>query len=473
MAFPFHRIRFLLLTDRSAEVLASALVLAVGFGAAVASAAEKPAPDAAAGRAAYEQSCARCHGLQGKGDGVDAKRFYPRPRDFSMGVYKFRTTASGTPPSDEDLFRTLTRGLPGTNMPDWQHLSESTRWQIVYYLKSLSPSFEQAQPEAVAIGADPGRRADVTQGRAVYEKLKCASCHGAQGRGNGTSAGGLVDDWGKPIRPADLTLGWNLRGGAEPRDIVYRVLAGIDGAGMPSYAGAISPEDAWQLAYYVASLQQPAHAFRNLHALRIAGPLPSALDDPRWRQAESAHLRLRNAVTADGEWVAPATVNQLSVQAVYTEDAIALRLTWHDPADHSQAEPRDALAVAFQPANAQGDTMTLQAWPLAGQPPLDLCVWRAGAAQGYETLAADVASALGGQTPQAPLTVAAAYADGEWQLLLQRPLAPSGPAGAPPLVPGMLSSIGFIVWDGGNPEARAVSPWLDLDIDAIHTHTAH
>ena len=98
MAFPFHRIQVLALADRSAEVLASLLVLALGFGAAAASAAEKPAANPSAGRAAYEQSCARCHGVQGAGDGVDAKRFYPRPRDFSMGVYKFRTTTSGTPP---------------------------------------------------------------------------------------------------------------------------------------------------------------------------------------------------------------------------------------------------------------------------------------------------------------------------------------------------------------------------------------
>ena len=44
-------------------------------------AAERPARDLAAGKAAYDQSCARCHGVTGRGDGVDAKRFYLRPRD--------------------------------------------------------------------------------------------------------------------------------------------------------------------------------------------------------------------------------------------------------------------------------------------------------------------------------------------------------------------------------------------------------
>lgn len=503
MAFRLHRIRFLALTDRSAEVLASLLVLGLGFGAAFASAAEPPPArqasepgraDPAAGRAAYEQSCARCHGVQATGDGVDAKRFYPRPRDLTMGIYKFRTTVSGTPPTDEDLFHTISRGLPGTNMPDWQHLDDATRWQIVHYLKSLSPVFQQTQPEAVPVSADPGRRADLAHGRTVYEKLGCASCHGVQGRADGTSAAGLVDDWGKPVRPADLTLGWTYRGGATPRDIMYRVLSGIDGAGMPSYTGAVTPEDAWHLAYYVASLQQPDRAYRSLHARHITGSLPSTIEDPRWQDAEQADVRLRNAVTADGEWVSAATVNQVGVQALYTDDAVALKLTWHDPVENAAppaTEPgaphavrggeevpmrdgasADALAVVFKPAGLAGDVVTLQAWPQAGQPPLDLCVWRA-AGPAYETVAADPQSAMTGRTPQAPLTAAAAYADGRWQLVLQRPLAPSGPAGATPLVRGMLASIGFFVWDGSNPDARAVSAWLDVDFDALQSHAAH
>ena len=84
------------------------LVIALGMPHGFAAAA-RPSRDLAAGKAAYEQSCARCHGATGAGDGVDAKRFYPRPRDLTMGVYKFRSTASGTPPTDDDLFQTMTR----------------------------------------------------------------------------------------------------------------------------------------------------------------------------------------------------------------------------------------------------------------------------------------------------------------------------------------------------------------------------
>src|SRR3989338_3616262 len=151
-------------------------------------AAERPAADPVAGQAAYTQSCARCHGILGKGDGLDAKRFYPRPRDLTMGVYKFRSTASGTPPTDEDLFRAITNGLPGSNMPDWPHLGEATRWQLVEYLKSLSDVFANTAPEPVAVVEDPGpAHADPAKGNALYTQLGCASCHGAHGRANGPS----------------------------------------------------------------------------------------------------------------------------------------------------------------------------------------------------------------------------------------------------------------------------------------------
>src|SRR3989337_2257533 len=55
--------------------------------------------------------CSFCHGLTGAGDGPAADSLDPRPRDFTAGTYKFRTTQSGGLPTDEDLFRTTSRGL--------------------------------------------------------------------------------------------------------------------------------------------------------------------------------------------------------------------------------------------------------------------------------------------------------------------------------------------------------------------------
>ena len=430
-------------------------------------AAERPAEDAAAGQAAYQQFCARCHGDSGKGDGVDAKRFYPRPRDLTMGVYKFRSTASGTAPTDADLFQTITDGLPGSNMPDWQHLDEAVRWHLVDYLKSLSPVFAQSPPSPVTLAPDPGPKHDLAKGKALYAKLGCTACHGAAGRANGTSAAGLVDDWSMPIRPADLTLGWNYRGGQAPRDIAMRLTAGIDGAGMPSYAEAISPEDAWHLAYYVASLQEPPQWRQIVHVLRVAGELPAAPDDPRWKSAERADLALRNVVNAEGEWQHPPTVRAAVLQAMSDGNAVAFRLSWDDPTQETQA-PSDRLALLFKPADTQGDVVTLQAWPYQGAPTLDGCVWSASERGTVETLASNLEALSGPPDSKPPRTSAAAYEDGRWQLVVQRPLAVQVPAGAAAIATDEYTSMALMVWDGGNPEARAVSAWVDLSLREPH-----
>jgi len=64
----------------------------------------------------YIRRCSFCHGLLGDGEGPAAPYMDPRPRDFTLGTFKFRTTQSGELPTNEDLFRTVSRGLPGTAM---------------------------------------------------------------------------------------------------------------------------------------------------------------------------------------------------------------------------------------------------------------------------------------------------------------------------------------------------------------------
>ncbi len=56
------------------------------------------------GRTLYEQHCVVCHGEEAMGDGEAAQSLFPKPRDFTWGVFKVRSTPSGEPPTDEDLF---------------------------------------------------------------------------------------------------------------------------------------------------------------------------------------------------------------------------------------------------------------------------------------------------------------------------------------------------------------------------------
>ncbi|MDQ6960631.1 MAG: c-type cytochrome, partial [Mariprofundaceae bacterium] len=74
------------------------------------------------GKELYEFRCAACHGANGAGDGPAAKRLYPKPRDFTTGLFKYKTSPGKMVPRDEDLFRTIKFGLNGTVMPAWKSL---------------------------------------------------------------------------------------------------------------------------------------------------------------------------------------------------------------------------------------------------------------------------------------------------------------------------------------------------------------
>jgi mono/diheme cytochrome c family protein len=74
-----------------------------------------------AGKAVYDQHCAACHGDTGDGNGPAAVWLYPKPRNFSAGLYKIQSTPSGSLPTDEDLHRSITRGLGGSSMPAFNY----------------------------------------------------------------------------------------------------------------------------------------------------------------------------------------------------------------------------------------------------------------------------------------------------------------------------------------------------------------
>ena len=95
------------------------------------------AGDAGHGKVVYERKCAPCHGVKGDGKGAAAELLDPKPRDFTSGIYKVRTSANKVP-SDQDLFRLVTNGMPGTSMPGWAVLPEKDRWNVVAYIKTFA-----------------------------------------------------------------------------------------------------------------------------------------------------------------------------------------------------------------------------------------------------------------------------------------------------------------------------------------------
>src|SRR5256885_13640968 len=103
--------------------------------------------DTTAGRVVYVKWCAGCHGDGGAGDGVAAAHMLPRPRNFTGGLYKIRTTASGQLPTDADLLRAIDEGLPGSAMPGWRtRLSDAERRNVMAYIKTFSAFFADTGP---------------------------------------------------------------------------------------------------------------------------------------------------------------------------------------------------------------------------------------------------------------------------------------------------------------------------------------
>jgi mono/diheme cytochrome c family protein len=224
--------------------------------------AQPPAPAPSTdSKSLYDASCASCHGVDGRGSGPAASSLAPAPRDFTRGIYKFRSTASGSLPTDDDLSRAIANGFPGTSMAGWHGvLTEAQIRGLAAYVKQFSPRFASETPAPVAAPTPiPATPESLAKGRQAYESLACGACHGDADTGEGAITSTLQDDWGHPIHAATLTEPWTFRGGATSTDIYLRLKTGINGTPMPSFADTAKDDDLWHVANYVVSLaRKPA-----------------------------------------------------------------------------------------------------------------------------------------------------------------------------------------------------------------------
>jgi len=210
------------------------------------------------GHQAYNRYCVGCHGEKGDGKGPAARWLFPKPRDFTTAVFKFRTTPSGALPTDEDLVRTITEGVHGTSMPNWRLVPELERKAMAQYIKTFSTVWGEKARRAppLNIPHPPAnlKSADfVKMGRTVYRTVRCDLCHGKTGGGDGSSSGAMKDDWGEPIAVANFQRGV-LRGGRTPQDLYRAIATGFSGTPMPGFSESLKPERIWQMVSYIRHL---------------------------------------------------------------------------------------------------------------------------------------------------------------------------------------------------------------------------
>ncbi len=341
------------------------------------------------GERLYQLRCAVCHGETGAGDGPAAEHLYPRPRDFTLGLFKYKSSPGSLPARDEDLFQTIKEGLEGTGMPGWSSLlgDEQIR-SLVPVVKRFDFTATWAPEEApdedfddeglysgddiiVITESEPleGQIAfseeSVARGAEVFRKA-CKECHGDQGRGNITSGKRLEDDWGYRIWPRDLTKPWTWRTtnvvGTEDvareqtiRNIYARLSIGIPGTPMPAHRAVeegnvdpVSLEDRWHVANYVYSLRRGAAPAPGENPLitgfKVDGALPDAVDDPAWDQASAVTLRLAPNIIQEERLFTP-LADALSVRVLYNAGEIAFLLEVNDRTD---SRPGEKTATQIQ-----------------------------------------------------------------------------------------------------------------------------
>lgn len=214
-------------------------------------------PEQQKGEGLYRRYCIGCHGPQGDGNGENAPYLDPKPRDFTLAQFKCRSTPTGTLPLDSDLIHSLERGLRGSNMPSWLPLSDENRQDLVAYIKTFSPRWQTEKPGTpITVPPEPEVTADrIKAGQDMFRKLECWKCHGTEGRGDGPSASTLTDSKDRPITPYDFTAGHKFKCGVTDQDLYKIFMTGLDGTPMPSFADNVTPDEAWNLVFYLRTFQ--------------------------------------------------------------------------------------------------------------------------------------------------------------------------------------------------------------------------
>ena len=302
----------------------------------------------AAGKKIYEIKCYYCHGIKGDGNGSDAPRLDPKPRNFTRNEYKIRSTGQGVLPTDEDLFRIISSGVEGSAMPFWNTLTPEERWQVIYYIKTFNPGFkEKSERTEVSIGGASGSSADsIKRGKKLFKEAKCILCHGEDGRGDGALTTTLKKQWDLPFKARDLTHSWMFKGGNTEEDIYRTVTTGLNETPMGSYADYLTDEDRWHLSHYVKSISHDMKTDVVLKSKLVNGNLPAGPDDAAWGTIEAVELPLAGQIVASPRFWTP-SVNSIRVKSFYNGENIAFLLEWDDRTDEQGEIYSDAVAIQF------------------------------------------------------------------------------------------------------------------------------
>jgi mono/diheme cytochrome c family protein len=464
------------------------------------------------GKQLYLKYCSQCHGEKGDGAGYATPHLYPTPRDFTSGKYKVRTTPNGALPTHQDLVTIIRRGMPYTSMPAWPTLTDDQVSNLAYFLTTFYPDFSRPEnaPQPVQLPSAPNATNEsIELGKKLYVESGCVKCHGTLGRGDGPSATTLKDDWGHPIRPADLAQSWTFRGGSSREDIFRTMSTGFNGTPMPSFQDALAPEQRWAITDYIVSLSgSNGPGYSNLVvAKHVPDPIDLKKGAAGFESAKVARFPIVGQIMEPGRQFHPPTTSVI-VQAIYDAESIAVLVRWHDmtaekagkngpsipvPLEEEEGAPAEAgqtpeggqppaadpfaeeAAPAAKPSEfsdavaiqipSQVPTGARKPYFIFGDAQSSVDLWffdlaRADPLQFTGKGSADIAANDTGD-----VTGAASYDQGEWSVIFKRPLRPSSGA---PFTSGAFMPLAVSVWDGFSRDRgnrRGLTIWHSIYLE--------
>ncbi len=507
----------------------------------------------------YARHCAACHGDKGDGRGLATQYLFPKPRDFRAGKFRLVSTDNNVP-TEADLEAVLLRGMPGSAMPPWGHLSQADRKALVAEVLRLfregmgenyaavlreqegltdeelkDPEIQAEIQEFVVRRTTPGQVTAVPEinepdaealarGKAVYFKQSCQSCHGNEGKGDGTQK--MLDDEGFATAARDYTKGI-FKGGHDVASLYRRIAYGMPGTPMPG-SKQLTPAEMVDLTHFIRSMSTEDARLatilrREKIVVKALDAIPESSDTAGWAAIAPVSLR------AVPLWWRNDADPDLQVQAAHDGTTIALRLSWRDEYQdghaaktesfedavamelyRGNAEPflgmgimKSAVDVWFWDADRQGPLMTVEkAYPntvvdnfpfsekvsvsaeldrdgarTADQPDVSLParavgnqIVPTGSASGASSLTAGGPGTATFRIPQSQLVKAQGeWKDGRWTVLMTRALAVASEDDGVALAPGQRVSAAFAVWDGALRDRdgkKLITIWQDLELES-------
>lgn len=404
----------------------------------------------------YQVHCTNCHGVKGDGQGPLAKYLWPKPRDFTSGIFKYRTT-HGPIPDDTDLLQTMKVGIPGTSMPGWDMLNAQDWKAILTHVKHFIPRLgEGAAGTRIDLPDPPAQSAAAVEGgRVLFTSVGCVACHGANGRGDGPAATTLKDAWGDQTTPRDLAHG-PLKWGNHEKEVYRTLLVGIPGTPMPSYERTLTPAQLWQLVAYIKSLQKmpedynPSNPQRFLiQATKVDSELPLDPNAPIWQQGKGVPVFLHQL------WANNTAAEWLIVRAFHNAKDIALDLRWSDAQPDTRARASDAVAIQW-PVHNITDPSQLPFVGMGGADnPVGIWEWKPAGMMEWESKGVGVLTAR--LPAETKVSGTGLHANGEWHVIVKAPLA------------GFHTNyLSFAVWDAEAPhlaQPKSFSEWMNIVVE--------